>query len=534
MFRKRVQRTRTFLKRRRALKTFKKRMTSANWNRKYSLANIQRVYRQVMKLEKKVKGRLPTKGEKRKLAGVAENNFEELYRKFSGRAPFPPPDADGGHLWQGNHGSLVLDDTDAPYIDPISHKPYYHMNTWWDYVYPHSTFGQLMGDEDTYEPNRVFPNTLQNTPYVGIGSKWSPHDSNRMQVLQDYHPQTSTDGPGLEGDSATVETWLDPFKDRVCYYGYNEKKIDILPRIYHFKQLQTARRVTPPEEVDDVLAMDLQEDPYVEGQGDLQKWAGCLPSRLTDKVKINNFWLKFDFDTKFAGDEGTRTNVFVTDVTALDQVAEANQGYNNFRTHVEYDNRIANSYAKVRIIIGTRKKFGRVAQDRVSLNHILKSPHTADMQHGFTNEEVLNDLFNRQNLRRGSMQGVTHQNIEADEYADIKIEKDEIVTLGKGHSTKHFNLFKNHVIPYINTDDDKNQVPDHYTMLNPNVVDTKQELYDNFGQVALHDIDVTNQLPGPQRFYVPLENDMFMYVITLTRGAAVRWRLSSKLTYVSI
>lgn len=479
-------------------------------------------------MEKKLAKRLPTKAQKRSLAGITENNFRTIYRKFSGRSA-------EGTLWNRGHGQLVLTvgttnnvvssgDALDPYEDPVSHRPYYHMD-WSDYVHPNYQYTRLIGETDTVTTTSLPNYQAYWSGYAKVGG----YSYNRLQTTgSEPAIQNSDQIGGLEGDHSYEEKFLDPHVDRVAYYGYKEKKVDLLPLMFHRKQLEGV----------------LEESSLNDSSGIAQTWAQIAPCRLTDKIRINNLWLKFDFDTKFAGDEGTRNNVFTVDTQHLRELGDTglSSDWNGYRKDVEYNNRITNMYAKVRIIVGKRiGELGESADKRVSLNHVLKADHISNYQHGHSHEELLGDLFSRGTIKRTNQAGINHTNAETDEYEDIRIIKDEIVTLGRGHSTKHYNLFKGHVLPYMATDNNENQIKDIYMSEMDQQIGaiTLSQLYNRFGHVDIKDsqlnsTDMTNITNQADKLCIPLKNDMFMYVITMTRGASVRWRISSKLTYSSV
>jgi hypothetical protein len=216
--------------------------------------------------------------------------------------------------------------------------------------------------------------------------------------------------------------------------------------------------------------------------------------------------------------------------------------WNGYRKDVEYNNRISNMYAKVRVIIGKRTgDLGKNAAERVSINHVLKADKSDNYKNGHSNEELLLDLFTRGPIRRTSQSGIAHNNSDLDEYAGVQILKDEIIKLGRGHSTKHFNLFRGHQLKYMLTDNNENLIKDIYAteFADDATGHTPSELYDRFGHVDIKDsqlnsTDMESDFVKSDKLCIPLKNDMFMYVITLTRGAAVRWRLSSKMTFSSV
>ena len=478
------------------------------------------------RVDAKLAKRLPTKAQKRKLAGVTENNFMTIYRKFSGRAA----DARVPQMWNRTHGTLVLtpDGNPDPYIDPVSHRPYYHMD-WSEYVYPSFQYHQLIGETDTLT-GKALPNIDYWSGYAKVGGYASTQlqtSGNDPYVDGLHHLLPVQQIGGLEGDNNYEEKFMDPHKDRIAYYGYREKKIDLLPIIFHRKQLEG------------LLETDYNDNTTA------QQWGQVIPSRLTDSVRINQLWLKFDFDTKFAGDEGTRNNVFTADTQHNREIRDTTltNDWNGYRKDIEYNNRISNMYAKVRVIIGKRTgEIGKTAAERVSLNHVLKADNSENYSVGHSNEEVLLDLFTRGPIKRQAQSGIAHSNSELDEYAGIKIIKDEIIKLGKGHSTKHFNLFKGHQLKYMLSDNNENQINDIYTTEfdaatgNP---PTEQALYDRFCHIDIKDAqmdstDMEIESVKADKLCIPLKNDMFMYVLTLTRGASVRWRISSKLTYSSV
>jgi hypothetical protein len=111
----------------------------------------------------------------------------------------------------------------------------------------------------------------------------------------------------------------------------------------------------------------------------------------------------------------------------------------------------------------------------------------------------------------------------------------------KGHSVKHYNVFKGLTIPYMTTSHDTNVVKDIYMTEYDQQVGaiTKQQLYERFGHVDIKDSQLNtlgdeNLRSQADKLCIPIGNDMFMYVITLTRAASVHWRISTKMTYSSV
>lgn len=471
---------------------------------------------------------------KKKLATLPGVVTKHLYRKYCTMQP------NNATLWLGNEGQLVIDPSGSqgePYIDKISHAPFYHFD-WINMVQPgnFSRFVEVKAttngpegiDSEAYS-SQNFVNPLAG---MGVADRGIPPgaDGGSTEALQ-----------GLP-DMFHFDAGMDPHQDLVRHLGYNEKKIEILPKIFHEKQL---------EGVIDKSHDDLSTiDKYID------EWARILPQRSTDQVKIKNFYVKFDFDTKFYGDEGERTNYIrarsnkANDADVMYRADFQQPAYANTETQkagdivaiddkpgkrsmVSMNNRVPNMFAKVRIIIGKRKVFGKTQDERVALHNVLKTDASNMYERGVSDEEYLSDLFSRQNLRdRKKTPGTTHRTMDEDEYSDIQIVKDEVVTLGRGHSVKVFNVFKNLVLTYPSTEANNGLIIDPIDEIPQGIPGPGQANFAKFGYQYIHPDEIKSDA-DKDKLCIPLENDLFMYVMNFTKGAAVRWRLTTKLSYHS-
>lgn len=203
------------------------------------------------------------------------------------------------------------------------------------------------------------------------------------------------------------------------------------------------------------------------------------------------------------------------------------------RVLVTMNNRVPNMFAKIRVIIGKRKVFGKRQDERVALHNVLKTDDNRMYARGVSDEEYLSDLFARQNVRdKKKTFGTTHRNIDEDEYADIQIVKDEVITLGRGHSVKTFNVFKNMVLTYPSTEQNNGLIVDPIDEIPQGLPGPGQANFLKYGYQDLTHDAIASDLDR-DKLLIPLENDMFMYVLNFTKGASVRWRLSTKLSYHS-
>ena len=478
---------------------------------------------------------------KKKLAQLPGVVTRHLYRKYCTMTP------NSNTLWMGANGQLMIDPDSTPgkpYIDKISHAPFYHFEGYKNFVEP-GVFKRFVaitlgGNEPSaqdleqltdYSSN--WTNPLAGTGVVSLGIP--PHPPTGSSSENGVSQLTTN------ADMFVYDQGMDPHQNLHRHFGYNENRIEILPKIYHEKQL---------EEV-----IEKNRDGYATIDKYIDEWARCLPSRSTDQVKIKNFYIKFDFDTKFYGDEGERTNyiralhygaqqvIYRANTPALPTSTTSQQDYDvvqlqdkqGQRGIVSMNNRVPNMFAKVRVIIGKRKVFGKNAGERVALHNVLKTDDNRMYQRGISDEEYLSDLFSRQNIRaRKKTYGVTHRTMDEDEYDDITIVKDEVITLGRGHSVKTFNVFKNQVLTYPSTEQNNGMIIDPIpeTVSSSSLVTVGQANFDKFGYQNITEQELGSDA-DVDKLKIPLENDMFMYVLNYTKGAAVKWRLSTKMSYHS-
>ena len=531
-----------------------------NWSKKafVSKGRIARNRKRALQIlaEKAAAKMIKQKGlsvvNKKKLATLPGVVTKHLYRKYCTMGTDPST------LWLGNEGQLVIDPTGSqgePFIDKISHAPFYHFE-WINFVSPgnFSRFVEVKAltndpngiDSEAYSP-QTFPNTLAG---MGVSNRGIPPGASGGAT------------EALEGlpDMFYYDNGMDPHQDLARHFGYNEKKIDILPKIFHDKQLEGV--------------IDKSHDELTTIDKYIDEWARICPSRSTDQIKIKNFYIKFDFDTKFYGDEGTRENVIVagdntySDLDAItrrqffppgvstvadtrvtsslingtgtitgggqapDDIVDTKPKMGK-RVLVTMNNRVPNMFAKVRVIIGKRKVFGKTPDERVCLHNVLKTDHPSMYARGISDEEYLSDLFSRQNIRdKKKTYGTTHRNIDEDEYADITIVKDEVITLGRGHSVKTFNVFKNTVLTYPSTEQNNGLIVDPIDEIPQGIPGPGQGNFNLFGYQNFQNAEITSD-HDVDKLKIPLENDMFMYVLNFTKGASVRWRLTTKMSYHS-
>ena len=478
---------------------------------------------------------------KKKLATLPGVVTKHLYRKFCTMAD------QQSTLWKGLDGQLMIDPAAVAdkagevYIDKISHAPFYHKQ-WLCQTQP--------GEFERFINHAVNGETIETFMFPNELAGLSTYDRG---VPPGITTNTKDLGTAIGADNWYFDTGMDPHRDIARHFGYREAVVDILPRIYHEGQLQGVI-----DKNHEYLNPSPPQTPTGNWDRQIDEWARCLPSRSTDQVKIKNFYIKFDFDTKFYGDEGERTNYIrardvkddpnvvlrnvvanAPSLTYEQQIEPVHVGDKpGKRSVVSLNNRIPNMFAKVRVIIGKRKVFGKTAIERVSLHNLLKTDDDRMYERGVSDEEYLSDLFSRQNLRdKKKTYGVTHRTIDEDEYSDITIVKDEVITLGRGHSVKTFNVFKNHILTYPSTEQNNGLLVDPIEEVDSNaefVVNNTPTTtnFDIFGYQKFDINDISSDDPRV-KLTIPLENDMFMYVLNFTHGAAVNWRLTTKLSYHS-
>lgn len=470
---------------------------------------------------------------KKKLATIPGIVTRHLYRRYCTINP------DSSTLWLGNNGQLVIDTQGAqgePYVDKISHAPFYHFENWKNFVKP--------GDFSRFVELKALSNDPSSIDIETYQSKTHFNPLAGMGVAQRGIPPGASGGTteSLQGspDMFHFDNGMDPHQNLVQHFGYNENKIEILPKIFHEDQLKKV--------------IDSNNEDFNMGDPSryADEWARCLPSRSTDSVKIKNFYIKFDFDTKFYGDEGERTNY----IRALDKYSDSGlllrgdfrsnststqsaedildiydkQGK---RTVVSMNNRVPNMFAKIRVIIGKRKVFGKNQGERVALHNVLKTDDERVYNRFMSDEERLSDLFSRQNIRsRKKTYGTTHRTMDEDEYDDITIVKDEVITLGRGHTVKTFNVFKNQVLTYPSTEQNNGLIVDPIERVVGIPALGQPTNFDKYGYQSITDAEIASD-KDEDKLKIPLENDMFMYVLNFTKGAAIRWRLTTKMSYHS-
>lgn len=470
---------------------------------------------------------------KKKLATLPGVVTRHLYRKYCTMA------TDASTLWNGNEGQLVIDPQGSqgePFIDRISHAPFYHFE-WINMVQP--------GDFSRFVEVKALTNNPEGIDSEAYTAQSFYNPLAGMGVADRGIPPGASGGitEDLQGlpDMFHYDKGMDPHQDLARHFGYNEKKIDILPKIFHEKQLEGV--------------IDQSHDHIGTIDRYIDEWARICPSRTTDQVKIKNFYIKFDFDTKFYGDEGERVNYirarsttndneYLTRTQATNYVLSGTNTQDSHdvvyvgdkagkRTLVTMNNRVPNMFAKVRVIIGKRKVFGKTPDERVCLHNVLKTDDPKMYARGISDEEYLSDLFARQNVRdKKKTFGTTHRNIDEDEYADITIVKDEVITLGRGHSVKTFNLFKNLVLTYPSTEQNNGLIVDPIDEIPQGVIPPGQGNFNLFGYQNFQNAEITSDA-DVDKLKIPLENDMFMYVLNFTKGASVRWRITTKMSYHS-
>lgn len=494
--------------------------------------------------EKAVKKSALSVVNKKKLATIPGVVTQHLYRKYCTMNP------DAATLWNSADGQLVIDVNvpGKPYEDRISHKPFYHFEGYKGECLPgqfkrYIHIAAVDNDPAAVDIEDKATKQFMN-PLAGKGV-------NILSIEPDQQPP-GTSGSGAQDliaakDMFVYDNGMDPHQNIVRHFGYNEFKVDILPKVFHEDQLKyVIQQDNTKKLVGGVMTDRTATDPLRYQD----EWARCLPSRSTDSIKIKNFYIKFDFDTKFYGDEGTRENVIQaigTDYMDYNDQryygnlvsGTGNSGAGNVirnprvgaRTQVTLNNRVPNMYAKVRIIIGQRKTFGKTASERVCLHNVLKTDNDKMYERHVSDEEYLSDLFSRQNIRRRTQNGITHRTMDEDEYDDIKILKDEVVTLGRGHSVKTINCMKNLVMNYPETEDKTNFI-EGINLAGDSNANQATLNFTKLGHVEFTEAQINSDLLE-DKLTIPLEGDMFMYVLNFTKGAAVRWRLTTKLSYHS-
>lgn len=167
---------------------------------------------------------------RKKLATLPGVVTKHLYRKYCTMG------LDVSTLWLGNEGQLVIDPNGPqgePYIDKISHAPFYHFN-WINMVQP--------GDFERFVEIKALTNDPAGVDQEAYTTQTFPNPLAGMGVANRGIPPGASGGTteDLEGapDMFHFDTGMDPHQDLVRHFGYNEKKIEILPKIYHEKQLE--------------------------------------------------------------------------------------------------------------------------------------------------------------------------------------------------------------------------------------------------------------------------------------------------------
>ena len=382
-----------------------------------------------------------------------------IYRDFTGFPQgFRGDDTADNTLFNRREGQLVLEGNTPTGMGIISTRakngrPVYHMQSWSGHCLPGELVVPDQAKGSTDEGEIFCPATWP----VQVVDQYTEEEVrsfqyNRLDAPLPYNWHEHSLQSSLMG-YANVDNHIAGKSLRIDGFSAFEHN-NIIPQVF-------------PEDLigwEDLVDMDSKGS---DEAGWMREMFQQLPRRKGDSIKVVNNYMKFDFYNYSDGyvaqasiAEGGDT---VVQIPTLDPGAPASgPAFANYVPQIIQKPSRANNYAQARIIIGYRtKKSGAFHQkfaDRIRLRDLFRDESdTGDYSIGRTNEEFVNDHFNRKIVLKDKdgndywkmSSSATHtSNVDRPTLDDTTVMVDETIKLGEGHTVKTYNCMKGHTLKY--------------------------------------------------------------------------------------